>query len=123
VAHYLEPGKSARGKISLSREQEQAAVLDLCSRDGSAREVAEKYGVSRNALYQWKCGLLGKEYSVSKPKRPRLGPGDETATLLARVESLKEQVETLEKQIYRLGLERDVLEVTAEVLKETRAPI
>lgn len=60
---------------------------------------------------------------MSKPKRPRLGPGDETATLLARVESLKEQVETLEKQIYRLGLERDVLEVTAEVLKETRAPI
>jgi cell division protein FtsB len=49
--------------------------------------------------------------------------GDDKDALLAKVATLKEQVETLEKQVYRLRLERDVLEVTSELLKKGRAPI
>ena len=103
-------------KVEFTPEQKQAAVLDLGTRDGSAREVAEKYGVTRAALYKWKNDLLGKERPVGKRRKPNLS--EDRDALLSRIESLKEQVETLEKQVYRLRLEKDVLEVTAEVLKK-----
>lgn len=103
-------------QVEFTSEQKQAAVLDLGTRDGSAREVAEKYGVTRAALYKWKNDLLGKERPVGK--RRKSNPSEDRDVLLAKVESLKEQVETLEKQVYRLRLERDVMEVTAEILKK-----
>ena len=105
-------------KVELTLEQKQAAVVELDSRDGPAREVSDKYGVSRTALYQWKYRLLGKEHPVSRQKRGEPETTADKEALVAKVESLKEQVETLEKQVYRLRLERDVLEVTAELLKK-----
>ena len=101
----LRTGRSLRPKVEFTCEQKQEAVLDLCSRDGTAREVAKKHGVTRTALYQWKYKLLGKEHSVSKPKRRKAKPNDEKDALLARVESLKAEVEELEKQVHRLQLE------------------
>ena len=89
-------------KVELTVEQKQAAVVDLGSRDGSAREVAEKYRVSRAVLYKWRNDLLGKERPMTKEKRGKPKDGDDTDALLAKVELLKEQVETLEKQVYRL---------------------
>lgn len=105
-------------KVELSVEQKQAAVVDLGSRDGPARKVAEKYGVSRAVLYKWKNDLLGEERPMTKQKRGKPKAGDDKDALSARVATLKEQVETLEKQVYRLRLEKDVLEVTAELLKK-----
>jgi transposase InsO family protein/transposase-like protein len=104
--------------VELTPEQREEAVLDLCERDGPAKEVAAKYGVSRAALYKWKDGLLGKEPPLKKRKRKEAKLSDDKDELLAKVESLKEQVDTLEKQVHRLQLERDVLEVTAEILKK-----
>jgi len=97
-------------------EQKQAAVLDLGTRDGSAREVADKYGVTRAALYKWKNELLGKGRPVGERRKHELSEDKEA--LEAKVESLKEQVETLEKQVHRLRLEKDILEATAEVIKK-----
>ncbi|MEW6081725.1 MAG: IS3 family transposase [Bacillota bacterium] len=114
----LRSKRSLQPKVEFSREQKQAAVLDLCSKDGPAREVAGQYGVSRTALYQWKYDLLGKERPVSRPKRGKHKTRDDRDALLAKVESLKGQLEALEEQVYRLQLERDVLEVTAEILKK-----
>ena len=114
----LRSGRSLPPKVEFTCEQRQAAVLDLCSRDGPAREVAVKYGVTRTALYQWKYELLGKERPVSKRKRRGSKPSDDKDALLAKVESLKGQVVALEEQVHRLQLERDVLEVTAEILKK-----
>jgi len=112
----LRSGRSLQPKVEFSGEQKQAAVLDLCSRDGLAREVAEKYGVSRTALYQWKYHLLGKERPMSKPRHGKSRPSDDRDALLAQVESLKGQVEVLEEQVHRLQIERDVLKVTADIL-------
>ena len=109
---------SLQPKVELTPEQKEEAVLDLCSRDGSAKEVAAKYGVTRAALYKWKDGLLGKEPLLKKRKRKEARLSDDKDALLAKVESLKEQVDTLEKQVHRLQLERDVLEVTAEIIKK-----
>jgi putative transposase len=93
-------------------------VVDLSLRDGPAKKVAKKYGVTRAILYKWKNGLLGKEHPVIRQKRGEPEMGDDKDALLAKVATLKEQVETLEKQVYRLRLERDVLEVTSELLKK-----
>ena len=109
---------SLQPKVELTPEQKEEAVLDLCSRDGPAKEVAAKYGVTRAALYKWKNGLLGKEPPLKKRKCEEAKLSDDKDVLLAKMESLKEQVETLEKQVHRLQLERDVLEVTAEILKK-----
>jgi putative transposase len=114
----LRSGRSLPPKVEFTCEQKQAAVLDLCSRDGPAQEVAEKYGVTRTALYQWKYRLLGKERPVSKPKRGKPKSSDDGDALLAKVESLKGEVAALEEQVHRLQLERDVLEVTAGILKK-----
>lgn len=105
-------------KVELTVEQKEAAIVDLGSRDGPAREVAEKYGVSRGALYRWKNDLLGKERPVTRQKRGKPKDSDDKDALLAKLESLKEQVKTLEKEVYRLRLQKDVLEVTAELLKK-----
>ncbi|HHW27501.1 MAG TPA: transposase [Firmicutes bacterium] len=110
--------RSLQPKVELTCEQKEEAVLDLCSRDGPAKEVAAKYGVTRAALYKWKNGLLGKESPLKRRKRKKSTLNDDKNALMAKVESLKQQVDTLEKQIHRLQLERDVMEVTAEILKK-----
>lgn len=110
--------RSLQPKVELTSEQKEEAVLDLCSRDGPAKEVAAKYGVSRAALYKWKNALLGKESPLKRSKRKESKLSDDKDALMVKVESLKEQVEKLEKQVHRLQLERDVLEVTAEILKK-----
>jgi len=40
---------------------EQAAVLALCTRKESAKALAQKLGVCRQTLYNWKNQLLGPE--------------------------------------------------------------
>lgn len=110
--------RSVQPKVELTSEQKEEAVLDFCSRDGPAKEVAAKYGVSRAALYKWKNALLGKESPLKRSKRKESKLSDDKDALMVKVESLKEQVEKLEKQVHRLQLERDVLEVTAEILRK-----
>jgi len=47
----------------------QAAVIALCSRQTSAQAVAQKVGVGRPTLYNWKNQLLGQEVPASmKPE-------------------------------------------------------
>lgn len=48
-----------------SEQQRQAAVIDLCARRGSAREVAEAVGVSRQTLYNWRDQRLGRKAPTS----------------------------------------------------------
>jgi len=94
--HELRGSRSLPPKVACTGEQKQAAVLDLGSRDGPAREVAEQYGVSRTALYPWQHQLLGKERPVRKLKRGKPRPSDDRDdrdALVAKVESLKGQVE------------------------------
>lgn len=40
--------------VNLTSEEKKQAVIDLCSRTGSADDITKKYGVSRCSLYGWK---------------------------------------------------------------------
>jgi hypothetical protein len=47
------------GRPSYPEALKQAGVIGLCSRQESAQAVAEKLGVCRPTLYNWKNQLLG----------------------------------------------------------------
>ena len=97
--------------MRFARGQKKEAVLELCTGTGAAKEVAKKYGVTRETLYNWRKDLLpgggdvAMAYKVNKPLP------DGRDVLLAKIEELKRQIKKLE-------LEKDVLEGTVEILKK-----
>ena len=96
--------------VRYSRDTRQDAVIDLCTRRGSAQAVAQKIGVSRDTLYKWQKQLIGPEIiATMKPRNdPPLAP--------ERAE-LEKEVETLRRDIRKLQLEHDILKKTNELLK------
>ena len=97
--------------VLLSREVKQAAVIELCTRQVSARAIAQKLGVTRPTLYQWKDQLLGREAPASM-KHHNDSPPDPERT------ELQQQVESLRRDIRQLQLEHDILKKANELLKK-----
>jgi len=97
--------------VQFSQKQKKDAVIELCTRKGSAAAVADRLGASRYSLYKWKKELLGKDdlKTMDESSKPQL-PDDRDA-LLAEVESLK-------KKIYRKQMELDILNKAAEIIKK-----
>lgn len=97
-------------------ELNKLAVLELCTRGGSARVVAQKLGVSRPTLYNWKNKLAGPKVPASMKRRKDLtsGPQPERA-------QLERQVESLHRDIRHLQLEHDLLKKANEIIKKAWA--
>jgi transposase InsO family protein/transposase-like protein len=93
------------------RELKQAAVIELCTRQESARVVAQKIGVSRPTLYNWKNQLLGHEAPASMKQQNNSPQAPERA-------ELAQEVETLRRDIRQLQLEHDILKKANELLKK-----
>ncbi|CAI2501471.1 Transposase [Serratia proteamaculans] len=87
------------------------AVSDLCTRDGSTREVAQKIGVSRQILYKWKNNLIGDETYQAMRKRHVVPSEEKEDVLLCRITQL-------EIQVHQLQLERDILTKANELVKK-----
>jgi transposase InsO family protein/transposase-like protein len=109
----LAPGarKQRVGGIQCTQEQKKEAVIALCTRTGAANAIARDYGVTREALYNWKDALLGKGDSITMPKEKDEPLPDDRDTLLS-------EIETLKRQIRRLKMEKDIWEGTAEIVKK-----
>ena len=122
IPDQMRPCQKNHSNVYLSQSQKEQAVIDLCSRTGPAREVAEKYGTTKEMLYYWKSKLLPKEIpkQMAEKKEPNTREEAEAmiAELRAEVAQLTEQAEGLKKQVYQLDLEKCVLEKAAEVLKK-----
>ena len=85
-------------------------VVQLCSRQSSAQEIADKLGVCRGTLYNWKNQLLGPCAPASMKHSPKRSPVlDEAA--------LRRQVESLRQDVRRLKIERELLKQAHEILK------
>lgn len=69
--------------------QKQAAVIELCTRQASARAVAQKLAVSRPTLYKWKNQLLGSEAPASVKLPNNSPPASDLTELQRQVESLR----------------------------------
>ena len=86
-------------------------VVQLCARQSTAQEIAQKLGVCRGTLYNWKNQLLGPYAPASMKPTPKQSPVlDEVA--------LKRQIETLRQDVRRLKLERELLKRAHEILKQ-----
>jgi len=84
-----ETRKKRVSRIQYTQEQKKERVIALCTHSGSAKKVAKKYGVSREALYDWKNNLLGKEGHRILSKRKARPLPDDRQDLLSEVESVK----------------------------------
>ncbi|MDR5749144.1 IS3 family transposase [Caballeronia sp. LZ029] len=104
-----EVGKAGRPAASLASRQ--AAVYELCTREGSAQALARKLDVDRVTLYNWKNQLLGREAPASM--KPSKGSRAETDR-----DELERQVERLRRDIRNLKLEHDLLKKANELLKK-----
>ena len=99
--------------VSRPPELKKTAVLELCTRQGNARAIAQKLGVSRPTLYNWKNQLAGLEVPASMKRHKDLPP--EPQPERARLER---QVESLRRDIRRLQLEHDLLKKANEIIKK-----
>jgi putative transposase len=94
----------------------QAAVIALCTRQGSAKAVAQELGVSRYSLYNWRTQLLGQDARASmKPKQ-------DPPQVCERTE-LEQQLKALRQEIRRLQLEQDILKKANELIKKAHQEI
>ena len=112
--------------VHLSKEQKEQVAIELCTRDGSAQEIADKYNVSRYSIYNWAWDLLGKGNVSPMPKKKqdtKPVTSDEVESLKKEIEQLHGEAEELQRQVYRLRLEKDVLEKVAEIIKKMRASV
>jgi len=66
----------------LSQSQNEQAVIDLCSRSMSAKEIAEKYNTTREMLSYWKDKLLPKEIPAQMAKKKELKTREEAETMI-----------------------------------------
>src|SRR5450830_384580 len=87
-------------------ELKKLAVLELCTREGSAQVVAQKLGVSRPMLYNWKNQLLGREAPASM-KHTHQSPQQRER------DELELQVAALRHEVRQLRLEQDLLNKAA----------
>ena len=93
-------------------EVKHAAVIALCMRQGGAQAVADKVGVCRPTLYNWKNQLLGTEAPASMKRQKDSTPPD-----VERAE-LEKQLDELRRNVRRLQLEQDVLKKANELIKK-----
>jgi putative transposase len=111
---FPEIRKAVVGSVGRRRFPEtlrQAGVIELCTRQGSAHAVAEKLGVCRPTLYNWKNQLLGREAPASMKQSNNSPPVPERA-------ELERQLESLQRDIRQLQLERDLLNKANEIIKK-----
>ena len=120
---------SGGAMVEFSQEKKEQAVIDLCARAGSAKEIAETHGVSRITLYEWKKQLLGGGKSAAMPRNANSKKSEvvsqtedalrvELLSLQKEVTEQEQLLQKLKSDVYRLQLERDILEKAGEILKK-----
>jgi transposase InsO family protein/transposase-like protein len=99
------------GRPMYPEPMKQAGVIELCTRRETAQSVAEKLGVCRPTLYNWKNQLLGREACAHMKHSNKSPPVPERA-------ELERQLESLQREIRQLQMERDILKKANELIKK-----
>ncbi|EBS5765058.1 IS3 family transposase [Salmonella enterica subsp. enterica serovar Enteritidis] len=92
-------------------EVKHQAVIALCTRNVSAREISQNIGVNRTVLYKWKDEIIGDEAYQNMRKHRELSPSEERDALL-------EEVARLNQEIRRQQMELDILKKAEEIIKK-----
>lgn len=109
----LEPGRRPKrpALVRTSEKAKEHAAIDLITRKGAAKGIADGLGIERATLYNWKRKLLNEEVPC---KMVRIS--DDKS-----VEELEQYAETLRRDTDRLELQRAILEGTVELLGKDRS--
>jgi transposase InsO family protein/transposase-like protein len=99
------------GTPERSGAERKLAVIELCTRQTSAAEVAKKFDVTRQALYKWRNQLL--DNGAGKAMKRRRNQATENDC-----EWLKAEVKALERRVHELQLEHDILMKANDLLKK-----
>ncbi len=114
-----------RAVVKCTEEEKRAAVVEFCARGGSSERIGNSYGVSHSTIYRWKKKLLSEECAQEmSPKDEQITP--ETVAALQRekdalqqaFDALTVQHAEMERKLYRMQFEYDVLEKAGEILKK-----
>lgn len=109
---------SGGANLKYSSEIKENAVMDMCTRTSSVQEIADEYGVTRQALYKWKRAVLeGVNMPPVNKKTSKQVACSRDELIQENADLIKER-DTLLKEVYRLQLEKDVLEKAAEIIKK-----
>ncbi|MBO6383959.1 IS3 family transposase [Enterococcus casseliflavus] len=100
--------KVRQNSIHYTKQEKEAAVLALCTRSLSAKSIANDFGVTRQALYLWKNKLLGK--GATKPLK--------SMNVTPEIKLLKEERDILQREVYKLRLEKEILEQASDLIKK-----
>jgi putative transposase len=118
------PCATGKTLVRYTQEQKEQAVIQLCSKERTAREISADIGVSESSLRIWKKRLLNERCSNPMPSKRTSASNYKTAALPSQgdlageKQVLLQQVDELKRDIFRLQMERDILEKAGEILKE-----
>lgn len=90
----------------------QQAIIALNTRSGSAKDVAEVTGFTRETLYSWHHQLLGHTPLKPMPKKTNTVPSGQ------QHDDLLKELADLEARVRKLRLEHDILEKASELIKK-----
>ncbi|MBR1598934.1 MAG: IS3 family transposase [Lachnospiraceae bacterium] len=119
---YPEEGKkrcqSFKPHVRCSHEEKIQAVMESCKGNLNISQIAEIYGVTPAAVSTWRKKLLGERRTL-KMADPSAEDKNIEQLLHDKAE-LEAKVKRLEQDVYKLQLERDVLEKAGEILKKEK---
>ena len=105
--------------VNYTNQEKQKAAIELLTRETPANVIAEKYGVTRYTLYNWKWKHIDKDTVrfMSKRNSPECD-SQLVKELRLEVENLKKEANELSKEVYKLQIEKDILEKATEIIKK-----
>lgn len=110
--------KSFKPPVRCSHEEQVQAVMESCKGNLTISQIAEIYGVRASTVSVWRRKLLGEGRTL-KMANPSTNDKNIEQLLHEKAE-LEAKVKRLESDVYKLQLERDVLEKAGEILKKEK---
>ena len=108
--------KSFKSHVRCSQEEKIQAVMESCKGNLKIAQIAEIYGVTPSAVSIWRKELLGEGKTLKMIQPPAEDKSIEQ--LIREKAELEAKVKRLENDVYKLQLERDILEKAGDILKK-----
>ena len=110
--------KSFKPHVRCSQQEKIQAVMESCKGNLKISQIAEIYNVTPSAVSVWRKELLGEGRTL-KMNNPS-SEDKSIEQLLHEKAELEAKVKRLEQDVYKLQLERDVLEMAGDILKKEK---
>lgn len=110
VKDYKPSILKGKHSVQYTQEEKKTAALEMALGAKDVSEMAKDKNVTRDSLYAWK-----KEY-VSNDLNERIKIDKENNEV--NIESLKNEIASLQKEVYKLRMEKDILLKASELIKK-----